>query len=82
MKDPELYIEMPGTWLTFDFDNHPGMETGIMTYTHGLTIELTLQVYTQYIGEAQLSDHPQFLQILELFREAVEYGHKIRALSD
>jgi hypothetical protein len=34
-KDPEEYFEIPGTWLTFDFDNHPGMELGIMTYTHG-----------------------------------------------
>ena len=25
MKEPELYIDTPGTWLTFDFDNHPGM---------------------------------------------------------
>lgn len=44
-KDPEDYIETPGTWLTFDFDNHPGMESGIMTYTHGLTIEVTISQY-------------------------------------
>ena len=24
-KEPEDYFETPGTWLTFDFDNHPGM---------------------------------------------------------
>ena len=53
-KDPEDYFEIPGTWLTFDFDNHPGMELGIMTYTHGLTIELTTTQYLIIIKEAQL----------------------------
>lgn len=52
MKDPELYIATPGTWLTFDFDNHPGMEIGIMTYTHGLVLELTLGEYRNFIDEA------------------------------
>ena len=37
-KDPYHFYDIPGTWLTFDFDNHPGMEVGIMTYTHGLTL--------------------------------------------
>ena len=25
LEDPEDFIETPGTWLTFDFDNHPEM---------------------------------------------------------
>lgn len=52
MKEPEKYYEIPGTWLTFDFDNHPGMEIGIMTYTHGLVIELTVKEYMKIINEA------------------------------
>lgn len=59
-KDPEDYFEIPGTWLTFDFDNHPGMELGIMTYTHGLTIELTTTQYLIIIKEAQLENNEQF----------------------
>ena len=29
------FYDTPGTWITFDFDNHPEMQVGIMTYTTG-----------------------------------------------
>ena len=35
MKEPELYIDTPGTWLTFDFDNHPGMVDIILYFKIG-----------------------------------------------
>ncbi|CAK56127.1 unnamed protein product (macronuclear) [Paramecium tetraurelia] len=82
LQNPEEFIETPGTWLTFDFDNHPGMEIGIMTYTHGLTMELTLQQYKEYIAEAKFEDHIYFKQILELYQQALEYSRQIRDLSD
>ena len=25
LKDPEDFYSIPGTWITFDFDNHPEM---------------------------------------------------------
>ncbi|CAD8127197.1 unnamed protein product [Paramecium sonneborni] len=82
LQNPEDYFETPGTWLTFDFDNHPGMEIGIMTYTHGLTIDLTLQQYKEYIAEAQLEENEEFKQILELYQQALDYSKNIRELSD
>lgn len=60
-KDPEDYFEIPGTWLTFDFDNHPGMELGIMSYTHGLTIEVTTTKYLEIIKETQLEEDKDFI---------------------
>jgi hypothetical protein len=34
-KDVQDYYDTPGTWITFDFDNHPEMQVGIMTFTNG-----------------------------------------------
>lgn len=35
LENPEDYYDTPGTWITFDFDNHPEMQVGLMTYTTG-----------------------------------------------
>ena len=34
-QDVQDYYDTPGTWITFDFDNHPEMQVGIMTFTNG-----------------------------------------------
>ena len=52
LKQPSDFFETPGTWLTFDFDNHPEMDVGIMTYTHGLCIDLTIKEYLDMFKEA------------------------------
>ena len=43
LKDPEDFYSMPGTWITFDFDNHPEMQLGIMTHTTSVLIETTIR---------------------------------------
>ena len=53
-----------------------------MTYTHGLTIELTLQQYKEYIAEAKLEENEDFKLILDLYSQALNYSKDIRDLSD
>ncbi|CAD8136144.1 unnamed protein product [Paramecium pentaurelia] len=82
LKNSEEFIETSETWLTFDFENHPGREIGIMTYTHNLTIELTLQQFQEYIAEAKFEDQIYFKPMLELYEQGLGYSRQIRELSD
>ncbi len=52
LKDLSDFYEIPGSWLTYDFDNHPEMQLGIMTRTHALTIQVTINEYIFMINEA------------------------------
>ncbi len=35
LENIEDFYETPGTWVCFDFDNHPEMSVGIMSLTNG-----------------------------------------------
>ncbi len=35
LENIEDFYEIPGTWVCFDFDNHPEMSLGIMSLTNG-----------------------------------------------
>lgn len=81
LKEPSDFFETPGTWLTFDFDNHPEMEVGIMTYTHGLCINLTIEEYLDMFKEAGIHDLPVLSYSFSLFHEAQEYSKKLMEIS-
>lgn len=76
------YIEIPGTWMTFDFDNHPGMETGIMTYTNGLVINITVKEYEKLIEFAKNIDQNAFDELTKMLDEALAYGDHLQGISN
>ena len=81
------YIEIPGTWMAFDFDNHPGMESGIMTYTNGLLINITVHEYKKLIETATalkstMIDVCEFSTLIGFFDEAMKYGQNLQELSN
>jgi len=82
LKEPEDFFEIPGTWITFDFDNHPEMSIGIMTYTHAHTISVTINCYIKIILEAQILEIEEIKLILENFQKILRYCKKIQELSD
>jgi hypothetical protein len=81
LKDPFDYFEIPGTWMTFDFDNHPGMEVGIMTFTHGMLIDLTINQYKRMIEKATLLDFSVFSELMINFKTALEYADNLQIIS-
>jgi hypothetical protein len=81
LKDPFDYFEIPGTWMAFDFDNHPGMEVGIMTFTHGMLIELTINQYKRMIEKALLLDFGIFSELMSNFKTALEYADQLQVIS-
>ncbi len=82
IKSPDDFFEIPGTWITFDFDNHPEMRVGIMTYTHAHTISVTINCYIKIILEAQILEIEEIKGILESFQNILKYCKKISELSD
>lgn len=80
LKEPSDFFEIPGTWLTFDFDRHPEMSLGLMAYTHGFKINLTLDQYTKMIVEADIGE--DLAELLSLFELARNYGKKLMVISD
>lgn len=58
LEEPEHFYDTPGTWITFDFDNHPEMQVGIMTHTVsksfilGILIGITITEYKRIIETA------------------------------
>ena len=81
-KDPQDFFEIPGTWITYDFDNHPETSLGIMTYTNGLCLELTINCYVKIILEANILENEAIQQLLEIFQSIVNYSRKIREVSE
>jgi hypothetical protein len=81
LKEPYDYFEIPGTWMAFDFDNHPGMELGIMTFTHGMLIELTINQYKRMIEKAMLIDFSVFNELMNNFRIALDYADRLQVIS-
>jgi len=81
LKEPSDFYETPGTWLTFDFDNHPEMAVGLMTYTHGLCLELTIRQYLDMFKEAGINDLPVLSYLFSLFYEVLDYAKKLKQLS-
>ena len=71
------YWELPGTWLTFDFDNHPEMKTGIMTYTHSQTINLTVNYYKSLIENTIMLDKKPFTELNKLFDDVIQYAKEL-----
>jgi hypothetical protein len=80
LKNPGDFFEAPGTWLTFDFDNHPEMSVGIMTYTHGLVTKLTINEYLKIIREANL--HDELEEIVKALIRVQNYAVSLMLLSD
>lgn len=80
LKDPADFFERPGTWLTFDFDRHPEMELGLMTYTHGLLINLTIDQYVNIIKEAELEE--EMKELLGLFDHVNKYAESLMHTSE
>jgi len=76
------YIEIPGTWMAFDFDNHPGMESGIITYTHGLLLGITINEYKKLIEYATMLDTSVFEELMKQFNEVLDYAKKLQELSN
>jgi hypothetical protein len=81
LKDISDYFEIPGTWMSFDFDNHPGMEVGIMTYTHGMVIELTIMQYKRMIEKAMHLDFKIFSDLMQNFDISLDYSKKLQTVS-
>ena len=80
LKDLEDFFEIPGTWMTFEFDNHPEMQLGLMTFTHGLNIQTTINQYLQIINEADVVK--ELSEIIELFEKVKNYAEKLMKLSE
>ncbi len=82
LKEPEDFYEIPGTWITFDFDNHPEMSVGIMTYSHAHMLSVTINCYIKIILEAQIIEIDEINIVLQNFQKVLSYCKKIQALSD
>jgi hypothetical protein len=82
LEDLEDFYEIPGTWITFDFDNHPEMKVGIMTYTHAHTISVTINCYMKIILEACILEIPEIIELFNIFEKILNYCNKIQELSD
>lgn len=80
LKEPGDFFEIPGTWMTFDFDNHPEMNVGIMTYTHGHLLNLTVNIYLKMITEAEIEK--ELHQVEVLLEKVKTYGMKLMQVSD
>jgi hypothetical protein len=80
LKNPGDFFEAPGTWITFDFDNHPEMSVGLMTYTHGLVTNLTIREYLKIIREANLQDELQ--EIVRGLTKIQNYAESLMSFSD
>lgn len=82
LKDPEDFFEIPGTWIAFDFDNHPEMKLGLITYTHAHMLNVTINCYIKIVLEASILDIEEIQEILEHFQRILRYCKKIQDLSD
>jgi hypothetical protein len=80
LKNPADFFEIPGTWMTFDFDNHPEMSVGIMTYTHGHLLNLTVDFYLKIIKEADIQK--ELYEIIIQLERVKYYGKKLMDISD
>lgn len=80
LKDPGSFIEIPGTWLTFDFDNHPEMSTGLMTYTHGFNLKLTIDQYLKIISESETKE--ELSELINMFEKVKAYGDRLMDISN
>lgn len=80
LKEPYDFFEAPGTWITFDFDNHPEMSQGIMTFTHGLTLQLTIKAYMKILNEAELNN--ELKEVFVLFDRVLNYAQTLINLSE
>jgi hypothetical protein len=79
LKEPGDFFEIPGTWMTFDFDNHPEMSVGIMTYTHGLCLNITCDIYLKLISEAFIEQ--ELHEVKSLLVKVKDYADKLIEVS-
>ena len=78
----EDFWELPGTWLTFDFDNHPEMKNGIMSYTHSQTIQITINQYINIISDTLTVDLTAFCKLLGMFNRVLDYARNLENISE
>lgn len=81
-KDPQDFFEIPGTWITFDFDNHPEMNVGIMSHTHALCLSLTCNEYLKILNEAQILEISEIQEVASILNKVISYSKKLALLSD
>eukprot|EP00340_Litonotus_pictus_P005835 CAMPEP_0170523182 /NCGR_PEP_ID=MMETSP0209-20121228/8611_1 /TAXON_ID=665100 ORGANISM="Litonotus pictus, Strain P1" /NCGR_SAMPLE_ID=MMETSP0209 /ASSEMBLY_ACC=CAM_ASM_000301 /LENGTH=726 /DNA_ID=CAMNT_0010811129 /DNA_START=418 /DNA_END=2601 /DNA_ORIENTATION=- len=82
LRDIGDFFENLGTWITYDFDNHPEMSVGIMSHTHGLNLELTINCYIQIINEANIMESKEIQEVMELLHRVISYSKKLREISE